>query len=143
MTLASTLPSTNMTYILVVLCTILKARYYPPTIPDLREKLERSEDAERTAQDFIEQIEQHGAHGWVDPLIEKVGPTIQLQLEDLANFTEILKKFVNTLAFIRDFSLPPGVFLGFMYTESYRGHRTDQAVTASMNGEIHTGVQLP
>ena len=76
----------------MALCTTLKARYYPPTIGDLREKLERSEDSERTALDLSELIEQHGAHGWVDPLIEKAGPTMLLQLEDMANFMEILKK---------------------------------------------------
>ena len=88
-----------------MLYTTLRARFYPPTIPDLREKLERSEDTERTAQDLTELIEQHGPHGWVDPLIEKAGPTIQLQLEDLANFMEILKKCVHPLAFIHDFAL--------------------------------------
>ena len=75
--------------------TALMARYYPPTIPNLREKLERSEDSERTAQDLLELIEQHGTRGWVDAMIQKSGPTMQLQLEDLADFMEILKKFVH------------------------------------------------
>ena len=78
--------------ILAALGSTLKARYYPPTIGDLRKKLERSEDAERTALDLSELIEQHGAHGWVDPLIEKAGPTMLLQLTDLADFMEIVKK---------------------------------------------------
>ena len=73
---------------------MLKARYYPPTVPELRKKLERSEDAAQTAQDLSELIEQHGTRGWVDALIEKAGPTMQLQLEDTADFMEITKKYV-------------------------------------------------
>ena len=78
--------------ILFALFSVLKARYYPPTIPSLREKLERSEDASQTAQDLIELIEQHGARGWVDALVQKAGPTVQLLLEDMADFLEIAKK---------------------------------------------------
>jgi hypothetical protein len=78
--------------ILFTLFSVLKARYYPPTIPALRKKLERSEDASQTAQDLSELIEQHGTRGWVDALIQNAGPTVQLLLEDLADFMEIAKK---------------------------------------------------
>ena len=82
-----------MNKILFVLCSTLKARYYPPTIPDLRDKLERSEDTERIPQDLMELIAQHGARGWVDALIGKAGPTIQLHLEDSADLMEVLTKY--------------------------------------------------
>ena len=78
--------------ILFTLFSVLKARYYPPDIASLRKKLERSEDASQTAQDLIELIEQHGTQGWVDALIQKAGPTVQLLLEDMADFMEIAKK---------------------------------------------------
>ena len=61
---------------------------------ELREKLERSEDSSQTAQDITELIEQHGTRGWADALIANAGPTIQLGLEDLANYMEVLKKCV-------------------------------------------------
>ena len=82
------------------------ARYRPQTIADLREKLERSEDSERTAQDIHELVEQYGTHQWVDALIEKSGPTVHLHLEDLADIMEVLKKYV--LAFVHD---PPSFAL--------------------------------
>ena len=84
--------------ILFVLYSTLKSRYYPPTIKQLREKLERSEDSTKTAQDVHELVEQHGPHGWVDALISKSGPTVQLQLEDMADTLEILKKCVYPFA---------------------------------------------
>lgn len=89
----------------------MKGRFYPPTIPDLRNKLERSEDTERQAQDLSELIEQHGARGWVDALIQKAGPTMQLQLEDLADLMEVLTKYVVPLAIIPYFASCTGTLL--------------------------------
>ena len=83
--------------ILFIIYSTLRAHYYPPTIPQLREKLERSEDSSKTAQDIHELIEQHGTHGWIDALIEKAGPTVQLQLEDMADLLEVLKRYVHAL----------------------------------------------
>jgi hypothetical protein len=71
---------------------VAKRRYYPPSIGELRRDVERSEDAELTASSISQLIEQHGAHGWVDPFIEKAGPSVLSQLEDLANFLEVLQK---------------------------------------------------
>ncbi len=83
-----------MTYqILFAIISTLKARFYPPTIPDLRNKLERSENTERVPQDLMELIEQHGVRGWVDAFIEKAGPTVQLHLEDSADLMEVLTKY--------------------------------------------------
>jgi hypothetical protein len=71
---------------------VIKRRYFPPTISELREDLKAAEDKETTAHDLSQLIDQHGAHGWVDPLIQKAGPTALLQMEDLANFMEVLRK---------------------------------------------------
>ena len=78
--------------LLLALYTVLRRRYYPPPIPELREDLKLAEDKEAEAQDLSQLIDQHGAHGWVDPLIEKAGPTALLCMEDLANFMEMLRK---------------------------------------------------
>jgi hypothetical protein len=75
-----------------LLAMVVKRRVYHPTIDELRKDLGRSEDAELTAMNISQLIEQHGAHGWVDPLIEKAGPSVLSQLEDLANFLEVLRK---------------------------------------------------
>jgi hypothetical protein len=84
--------STNHYQLLVAFTLVLKRRYYPPTIPDMRENLERSEDKDATAADLPQFIEQHGGHGWVDAMIEKAGPAIQLQVEDVADVLEVLLK---------------------------------------------------
>jgi hypothetical protein len=85
--------------------------------------------------DLSELIEQHGAHGWVDPLIEKAGPTILLQLEDLANLMEILKKYVSSTLFL--------ICEPVTWKVNLSVSRADLlvSITASMNGALH--VELP
>ena len=87
--------------VLLALFKTLQNRYYPPSIPELRHKLERSEDKERQAQDISELIEQHGAHGWVNVLIDKAGPMVQMKMEDMANFLEVVRKYVLRLCHSR------------------------------------------
>ena len=41
-----------------------------------------------------ELIDRHGRENWLDPFIDQLGPYIQLQLGDLADFIEILAKSV-------------------------------------------------
>ena len=71
---------------------VLKRKFYPPTLEDIREDIKRSEDVERTALNLTQLIEQHGAHGWVDALREDLGPWLLLQTEDFANVLEIWRK---------------------------------------------------
>lgn len=71
---------------------MIKRRYYPPTIEELREEIERSEHQEMTALNISQLIEQHGTHGWVDAVIDEAGPFLLAQLEDLANFFEVIWK---------------------------------------------------
>ena len=105
----------------------MKARFYPPTIPDLRNKLERSENTERVPQDLMELIEQHGARGWVDALIEKAGPTVQLHLEDSADLMEVLTKYAFHLRLRRrTMNLLVLCLIAVLLT-----------VAASKNGAIH------
>jgi hypothetical protein len=81
-----------MLQLLYALYIVIRRKYFPPTIPELCEDLKLAEDEEATAHDLSQLIDQHGAHGWVDPLIKKAGPTALLHMEDLANFMEILRK---------------------------------------------------
>jgi hypothetical protein len=41
---------------------------------------------------LAEFIEKEGDQRWVDPLIERVGPWLLVQLSDLANLMEVLRK---------------------------------------------------
>ena len=71
---------------------VLERRYFPPTIEDMQQELERAEDRDATPTDLSQHIDQYGGHGWVDPLVEKAGPVVLSHIEDLADFLEILRK---------------------------------------------------
>lgn len=74
---------------------VVRRRLSPPTVEDLRRSIKRSEDVELTATNFTQLIEQHGSKGWVNALIKELGPSSLLQITDLANALEILRKSVN------------------------------------------------
>ena len=71
---------------------VLKRHFYPRNIDSLREHLERTEDMDATPTNLTQHIDQHGGQGWVDPLIEKAGPTVLALIENLADSLEILRK---------------------------------------------------
>lgn len=68
-------------------------RLYPQSLEDLRGDIKRSEDTEQTATNFTQLIEQHGSRGWIDALIDKLGPRALLQLTDMADSLEIIRKY--------------------------------------------------
>ena len=71
---------------------VLRRHLYPPTIDDLRDDIKRSEDTEQTATNLTQLIEQHGSRGWMDALIQKMGPRSMLALTDIADTLEIMRK---------------------------------------------------
>lgn len=71
---------------------MLKNRYFPRSVEQLRESVERSLDGKGTSFDFGELIDKHGRAHWLEPLIEDVGPFLQIQLSDVANMLEVFKK---------------------------------------------------
>lgn len=71
---------------------VLKNRYFPRSVEQLRESVERSFDGKGTPFEFGELIDKHGRAHWLEPLIEDVGPFLQLQLSDAANMLEVFKK---------------------------------------------------
>ena len=46
---------------------------------------------------FGELIDKHGRDGWLEPLLDDLGPYIQLQLGDVANMLEVFHKSVLNL----------------------------------------------
>ena len=58
----------------------------------MREDIKRVEDMTATSVTITEFIEKKGDQNWVDPLIEEVGPWAMIQLADMANFMETLRK---------------------------------------------------
>jgi hypothetical protein len=59
---------------------------------DLREDIEHRENQRETALSLTELIVKEGDENWSDKLLEGLGPWLMLQLADLANFFESLRK---------------------------------------------------
>lgn len=75
-----------------MLWLVVRRWYNPSTAESLREAIKRSEDTEKTALNLTQLIEQHGSRGWLDAAIEKMGPQSTVQLEDMADALEIMRK---------------------------------------------------
>ena len=71
---------------------VIKNRYYPTSVRSLRESARRTIDRVGTASDLGELIDKHGREDWLDPLIDELGPYIQLQVGDIANMLEVFMK---------------------------------------------------
>lgn len=78
--------------ILITVFLVVRRHINPPSLEDLRRSIKRSEDIDQTATNFTQLIEQHGSRGWVDALIRDLGPRSLLQIEDMADTLEILRK---------------------------------------------------
>ena len=71
---------------------MLKNRYYPTTYKSLKESMSRALDEKGTAYKLGELIDKYGPDGWIEPLMDELGPFIQLQLGDVANMLEVFIK---------------------------------------------------
>jgi hypothetical protein len=79
-----------------ILVKVIYNRYYPSSIDSLRAAARRAVDHETAAFQLGEMIDRHGGDNWVDPFLEQVGPYAQVQINDLANFLEVLYKYVQS-----------------------------------------------
>lgn len=77
-----------------VIYKVLKNRYYPASSASLQESIQRAHNRQSTAYKFGELIDRHGGDSWIEPLIDDLGPFVQLQLGDMANLLEVLTKSV-------------------------------------------------
>ncbi|KAL8943688.1 MAG: hypothetical protein Q9216_000887 [Gyalolechia sp. 2 TL-2023] len=59
----------------------------------MRESIRRSHDQRSGAYKFGELVDKHGRHHWIEPLLDELGPYVQLQLNDLANILEVFANF--------------------------------------------------
>lgn len=62
------------------------------TMQDLREDIEHRENQRLTALSLTELIVKEGDENWSDDLIQDLGPWLMIQLADLANFFESMRK---------------------------------------------------
>ena len=61
----------------------------------MKDSVHRSRN-EGTPWQLGEIIEKHGREEWIDPLLDQLGPYLQLQIYDIANLLEIMEKLVYT-----------------------------------------------
>ena len=78
--------------LLGIVYIIARRKIHEPTLNDLRRDVMRTEDRQQTALSVTEFIEKEGDEGWVDELVRVVGPWLMVQLADLANLMEIIRK---------------------------------------------------
>lgn len=73
---------------------MIERREHGNTIEDLREDILHREDQRTTALSLTELIVKEGDENWSDDLVNELGPWSMIQLADLANFFESLRKYV-------------------------------------------------
>ena len=56
--------------------------------------MQRALDGQGTTYRIGEIIDKHGRDSWLEPLVDELGPYIQLQLGDIANILEVIHKLV-------------------------------------------------
>ncbi|KAF7875256.1 hypothetical protein EAF04_002428 [Stromatinia cepivora] len=69
--------------------------YYYPSVSALREEVSRNIDRGTTALKAGELMEKHGNKHWLGPLLEQIGPYLEVQIADLANFLEVYDSFFH------------------------------------------------
>jgi len=69
--------------------------FYPRSVADLRAEMTRSFDRGATAFKVGELMDKHGSDNWLEPLLDELGPYIQLQIGDLASFLEAAYNFYH------------------------------------------------
>jgi len=76
--------------------TVLQNRYQHKQVEEMREAYTSTLQRGSSAYKFSALLQEHGAD-WVDPLIERAGPKIQMQLSDIADTLEMLNNFYDWL----------------------------------------------
>ena len=71
---------------------VVERRAHGNTMQDLREDIEHRENQRLTALSLTELIVKEGDENWSDDLLEGIGPWLMMQLADLANFFESMRK---------------------------------------------------
>jgi len=76
-----------------VIYITLKYRYTEQSRDAMRESHERAAKRSATAFNIGEIIHRHGRGNWLEGLLDEMGPTLQMQLADTADYLEILDNF--------------------------------------------------
>lgn len=71
---------------------MIERRAHGNTIEDLREDIKHREDQRVTALSLTELIVKEGDESWSEDLLDGLGPWFMVQLADLGNFFESMRK---------------------------------------------------
>ncbi len=80
----------------VIVCLVVRRHYTGETIEDIRTDIKRTEDVHRTALTLTEYIEKEGDELWADNIVQMMGPWLMVQLCDIANSLEVMRKSVHS-----------------------------------------------
>lgn len=83
----------NCTKLSAIVYMVMSRQLFGKTIKEVRTDLERTEDQDQTAYTLTEYIEKQGGGSWVEKLQEDLGPWLMIQLCDVADLFEILRKY--------------------------------------------------
>ncbi|MCJ1310694.1 hypothetical protein MMC25_004360 [Agyrium rufum] len=92
-----------------IIFIVVRNRFYPNSVQNLRESVDRARQSEGMAMEIGELINKHGPDNWLKPLYIELGPHVQLQLGDVADMLEVFMNFydwrsplktMSTLSFI-------------------------------------------
>ncbi|ATZ48696.1 hypothetical protein BCIN_03g08810 [Botrytis cinerea B05.10] len=84
----------SFVYAYIVYATA-KNYYCPSSVSALRDEFSRNINRGATALKAGELMDQHGNKDWLGPLLDKLGPYLQLQIADLANLLEVYDSFIH------------------------------------------------
>ena len=67
----------------------MRRQWHPETVQEIRRSYERALSRGTQAFKLSELIRKHGNDKWLDPLLDEIGPIVQLQIGDLADLLEV------------------------------------------------------
>lgn len=81
-------------YLFIVYIVVLN-HFNPSSVREMRRSHERAMDRGSHIHNIFELMQRHGDGQWIDPLLDEIGPLIQQQLGDFADYLEILQNFYS------------------------------------------------
>ena len=75
-----------------IIYAVVRNCWFPTSIEALRGSMHRAHDKRAQAYKFGELVDKHGRNHWLEPLLQDLGPFIQLQVNDIANMFEVFSK---------------------------------------------------
>lgn len=76
-----------------VIYRTIRNKFSPTTVQSIRERVRRSTERSAKVRAWGELVQKHGGSDWVEPLLDGIGPHLQMQVGDLCMFLERVQNF--------------------------------------------------